>query len=123
MVRVERGNVDEFFEGAPFGRQVFDAVARIVDGMGPATVRVTKSQVAFRHRRGFCWVWLPGRYLARPGVEVVVSLALDREDERSRWKQVVPVGGHWMHHLEIHDVAELDDEVVALLAEAYASAA
>ena len=123
MVRVERGSVDEFFAGAPLGRQVYGEVAAIVDGIGPATVRVTKSQVAFRRRTGFCWVWLPGRYLSNPGAEVVVSLALGREDASSRWKEVAQVAGHWMHHLEVHDIADLDADVVGLLAEAYASAA
>jgi hypothetical protein len=29
-----------------------------------------------------------------------------------------PSPAHWMHHLEVHDPAELDDQVVAWLREA-----
>jgi len=122
MVTVERGSVEEFFDDAPLGRRVHDELVQLVDGLGPATARVTKSQVAFRRRRGFCWVWLPPMYLSHPGAEVVVSFALDRPDPSPRWKQTVHVGGHWMHHLEVHDVAEVDAEVAAWLAEAYSSA-
>lgn len=123
MVRVETGDVEGFFGDAVLGRQVYDALGALVDDLGPATVRVTRSQVAFRRRTGFCWVWLPGRYLARPAAEVVVSVALPRRDDSDRWKEVVPVGGgRWMHHLEVRSVAGLDDDVAARVAEAYASA-
>ncbi len=93
MVEVERGSVEKFFADVPLGLQVYDVLTRLVDRLGPAGVRVTKSQVAFRRRTGFCWVWLPGMYLSRPGAEVVVSLALPREDQSARWKQVVRVAG------------------------------
>lgn len=113
-----------FFAEAPLGRQVYDAVAGLVDELGPATVRVTKSQVAFRHRKPFCWLWLPGAYLARPGAEVVVSVALAREDTDPRWKETVQVTPHrWMHHLEVHDVGDLDAQLRGWLAEAYDLAA
>jgi hypothetical protein len=123
MVEVELGSVEEYFAGSPLGRRVYDAVAAAIDEVGPATARVTKSQVAFRRRRGFCWVWLPGRYLAHPGAEVVVSVALACRDASPRWKQVVEAGGHWMHHLEVHDLGDLDDELAGWLSQAYASAA
>ena len=87
--------------------------------MGGAEVRTTKSQVAFRRRRGFAYLWLPGRYLAHPGADVVLSVVLGRHDPSPRWKEVVhPAAAHWMHHLEIHDAAEIDDEVAAWLREA-----
>ena len=80
MVAVERGSVEDFFHDAPLGRSVYDELVRLVDGLGPATARITKSQVAFRRRGGFCWVWLPPMYLSHPGADVVVSVALDRPD-------------------------------------------
>ena len=119
---VDGGEVASFFADEPVGEQVYDEVVRLVDRAGPATVRVTKSQVAFRRRRGFCWLWRPAMYLRDPAAPVVVSVALPRRDEGNRWKQVVEVGGHWMHHLEVRDVAEVDREVAAWLAEAYACA-
>lgn len=82
-------------------------------------MRVSKSQVAFRRRRGFSYLWMPGRHLARPDEEVVLSIVLGRHDPSPRFKEVVQVAPtHWMHHLEIHDPGDLDDEVVQWLREA-----
>ncbi|MGK5114271.1 MULTISPECIES: DUF5655 domain-containing protein [unclassified Geodermatophilus] len=112
-------DAEEYLAGSPLGRAVFDRVGEVLAAAGGADVRVTPSQVAFRRRRGFAWLWLPGRYLARPGAEVVLSLALGREDPSPRWKEVAhPSSRHWVHHLEVHDVAEVDDEVADRLREA-----
>ena len=67
----------------------------------PATVRTTTSQVAFRNRRGFAYVWNPRRHL-KTEVPAVLSIALPRRVESSRFKEVVhPSPGVWMHHLEL----------------------
>ena len=109
----------EFFAGPPLGLAVYERVRSIVEGFGPVDVRVSKSQVAFRRRRGFAYLWLPGMYLANPAAEVVLSIALRRRIESPRWKEIArPAPTTWMHHLEIHDVAELDDEVAGWLGEA-----
>ena len=111
--------VDDFFTGHPAARAVFDRVQSVLAVAGGCTVRVTKSQVAFRRRRGFAYLWLPGQYLARPAAEVVLTVALGRRDPSPRWKEVVhPAPGHWMHHLEIHDPADVDAEVAGWLREA-----
>lgn len=82
-------------------------------------MRVSKSQVALRRRRGFAYLWLPGQYLSRPGAEVVLSIALRRRIESPRWKEVVePKPGQWMHHLEIRDASDVDQEVTGWLHEA-----
>ena len=126
MVSIDPGplSVEQFFTDEPLGTQVYDALVHVVDDLGPATVRVTKSQVAFRRRTGFCWVWLPGMYLRSPGAQVVVSLALGRDDTSPRWKQVTQVGDRrWMHHLEVRSVDDVDGELATWLAAAYALAA
>lgn len=111
------------FADSPLGLSALDRVATILDGIGPVQVRTTRSQVAFRHRRGFAWLWLPGRWLRHPGAEVVLSIGLPRHDPSARWKQVVePRPGRWMHHLELRDVEDLDAEVAGWLAEAWAAA-
>ncbi|HEX9123515.1 MAG TPA: DUF5655 domain-containing protein [Actinomycetota bacterium] len=62
---------------------------------------------------------MPGRFLSKPAAEVVLSIALGRRDESTRFKEVVhPAPTHWMHHLEIRDLGDLDDEVAAWLREA-----
>ena len=92
--------------------------------MGPVHVRTTRSQVSFRRERGFAYLWLPGRWLAKPGAEVVLSIALDRRDGSPRFKEVVhPAPKVWMHHLEVHALDDVDEQVVDWLREAQAHAA
>ena len=117
--RADRTHVAEFFVGHPLGTAVFDRVWPVVAAWSDTTVRVSRSQVALRRRRGFCWLWLPGTYLAHPGAEVVLSVALGRLDGSLRWKEVAhPAAAHWVHHLEINNVSDVDDEVAAWLREA-----
>ena len=114
---------DEHFAGHPFAAAVFAWTRDVLDGLGPCEVRVTRSQVAFRRRRGFAYVWMPGRYLAHPAAEVVLSVSLPRHDPSPRFKEVVhPTARQWLHHLEVHDLGELDAEVEGWLAESYGAA-
>ena len=116
--------VDEFFAGHVASRAIFDAVLAAVTAVGPADVRVTRSQVAFRRRTGFAYVWMPDRYL-RPGdVPLVLTIGLRRRDDSSRWKSVVePAPGRFTHHLELRSVAEVDEQVSDWLREAWKEAA
>ncbi len=112
-----------FFADQPLGLAVYEELHDRLCGFGPFEVRVSRSQVAFRRRRGFAYLWLPGQYLRNPQAEVVLAIALGREDPSPRWKQVAhPAERHWMHHLELHDLAEVDDEVADWLREAYEQA-
>ncbi len=98
------------------------AVQEAVSTVGETTVRVTKSQIAFGRRRGFAYVWRPGQYV-NSEVPAVLSIALPREVKSERFKEVVhPSANVWMHHIELHDPAEVDDQIVEWLTEAYASA-
>lgn len=113
---------EDLFRGFPQGLAICRAVQDAVSAIGEADMRVTRSQVAFRHRRGFAYVWRPGQYV-RSDVPAVLSVALPRELVSDRVKQVAhPSASVWMHHLELHDPGEVDDEVVAWLTEAYAAA-
>ncbi|WP_234423882.1 DUF5655 domain-containing protein [Intrasporangium calvum] len=110
---------EEFFTGHPFALGVFERVLEISRGAAPVAVRVSTSQVALRVRHGFASVWLPGQYLRHPDAEVVVSIALGRHVDSPRFKEVVhPSSKHWIHHLEVHALADLDDEVAGWLREA-----
>lgn len=108
---------EDLFADSPEALAVLRVVLDVVDGITDHEVRTTKSQVAFRRRRGFAYLWRPGQYLARPGAEIVLSVLLDRRDPSPRWKEVAHPS-RWIHHLELHDPAEVDDEVVAWLTEA-----
>ena len=110
---------EDFFAGHPDAQAVFEKVLAALTSLGPVQVRTSKSQVAFCRKRGFAFLWLPGRYLSKPTAEVVLSIALGRHDPSARFKQVAhPAPSQWMHHLEIRDVADVDDEVVGWLREA-----
>jgi hypothetical protein len=64
-------------------------------------------------------VWRPGQYVASD-VPAVLSVALDRRVESSRFKQVAhPAARVWMHHLELRDPLEVDNEVRGWLEEAW----
>jgi hypothetical protein len=117
------GTPEAFFAGHPLGAEVFDRVCSLLRPTVPFEVRVTRSQVSLRRRRGFAYLWLPGQYLAHPAAELVLSIVLGRPDSSPRFKEVVhPAPTHWMHHLEIRQVGDVDDEVERWLREAAARA-
>jgi hypothetical protein len=110
---------EEFFAGHAVALAVYFRVRSILEQLGPVDVRTTQSQVAFCRARGFAYLWLPGQYLAKPAADVVLSFALGRHDPSRRLKEVMhPSPRHWMHHLEINDADDIDDEVVGWLREA-----
>ncbi len=116
--------LDEFFAGQDDSRRLFEAMRRAVDALGPVQVRVTKSQVVFRRRRAFAWAWMPSLYLRGRHAPLVLTLALRRRDPSPRWKEIVePATGRFTHHLELYSPADVDDEVVSWLQEAWAEAA
>jgi hypothetical protein len=111
---------EEFLGESDLGRAVFETVSGMVTSFGDVTIEATKSQIAFKRRRGFAYIWLPGMYLARPQAELVVSIALDRAVGSPRFKEIAhPSAGIWQHHLEVRSIAEVDDEVRNWLRAAY----
>jgi hypothetical protein len=95
----------------------------MIASIGPAEIRVSKSQVAFRRRRGFAYIWIPGQYLSNPTADVVLSIATPEPLESDRWKEVVRPGPTtWMHHLEVRSIEELDREVLGWLTLAFDAA-
>ncbi len=116
---------EEYLGGDRLGLAVLERVESVLRAAEAGIeVRVTRSQIAFRRRRGFAYVWLPARYLgARSEGIVVLSIALGRQDGSARWKEVTRASpAHWMHHLEVRDETEIDDEVGGWLLEACARA-
>ncbi len=106
-------------------RELFAAVRSAVESVGPAEVRATKSQVAFRRRAAFAWTWVPAQYLAghRDLAPLVLAIGLRRHDESPRWKSVVePQPGRFTHHLELRGADDLDAQVLDWLREAWEQA-
>ena len=116
-------DLEAFFAGYEASRPLFDTLWAVVQAIGPAELRVTKSQITFRRRVAFAWAWVPDRYLRGGHAPLVLSVSLRRRDTSPRWKEVVePSPGRFMHHLELREVGEIDGEVCQWLAEAYAEA-
>lgn len=92
-------------------RRVRDA---LMESHPDVTIGVTKSQVAFRRRRGFAFLWRPEQYLRHQAAPVVLSIAADVRIESPRFKEVVHPGSR-MHHLEINDADDVDAEVLSWL--------
>jgi len=104
---------EEFFEGFPESRQIYDHLMVLVKSIGMVSVRVTKSQIALCRTRLFAWVWIPEKHLHRKAAPLVLSLSFRQQDPSPRWKQIVePVHGKFMHHLEIFFPGEIDEQVL-----------
>lgn len=115
--------LNEFFAAYGPARPLFEAVRAAIEALGPAEMRVSKSQIAFRRRVAFAWAWIPDRYLRGSHAPLVLSVSLRRRDESPRWKEVVePAKGRFMHHLELWDVADVDEEVRGWVAAAWLEA-
>jgi hypothetical protein len=117
---------EEYFDDSPLGRDICEHMRHLLADRWPdVSLRTTKSQVAFRRSRSFAFLWKPGMYLRHPAAEVVVSIALPDRLASDRFKEVVhPSEGTWMHHLELHTMEDMDQEVDAwLLAAAEAAGA
>ena len=104
--------VDEFFEGRATSRRLYDAVARHIAHLGKASIRVSKSQIAFRRSRNFAVVWIPARYLTGKVAPLVLTLSFRHRDPSSRWKEIVAAGpGRYTHHLELFKTSDMDAQV------------
>lgn len=124
MARDRPITLDGFFAGHASSKRLFDAIAQAISSIGPAAIRVTKSQVAFRRRTAFAFAWIPDMYLRRGDVPLVLTIGLRRRDASPRWKQIVePAPGRFTHHLELRSAVEVDDEVRRWLQEAWEGAA
>ena len=116
--------LDEFFSGFEESRCIFDTLRAAIEALGPAEIRVTRSQVAFRRNRVFAWAWVPDRYLRGGHAPLVLTMAFARRHDSPRWKQVVePRRGRFTHHVELHEPSDIDDEVRRWLREGWEAAA
>jgi len=63
---------DDLLVGKSVAAAVYGRVRSCLAEFGPFEVRTTKSQIAFRRKRGFAYLWLPGQYLSNADAEVVL---------------------------------------------------
>jgi predicted transport protein len=117
--------IEDFFQGRGDSRRLFDTIFREVNRLGDVTVRVSKSQVAFRRKKNFAVVWMPVQYLAnRPTAPLVLTLSFPQRDRSPRWKEITEVGPkRFTHHLELYQEGEIDNQVRHWLQTAWEEAA
>jgi hypothetical protein len=123
--RVQRTSVGDLIASSPDLTAIFNRIKSAAYDLDSVVTRTTKSQIAFRRRRGFAWVWVPVQYLHGHKIApIVLSVALSRRDRSSRWKEVVePRPGRFMHHLELITPSDVDSTVKSWLKEAWSAAA
>ncbi len=118
------GALERFFNGQDLARQIFEAVRAAQERVGPAELRVSKSQVGFRRRRVFAMVWMPEMYLHRKAAPLVLTVSLHERDGSPRWKEIVEARpGYFTHHLELYGPEEVDEAVRGWLQAAWLLAA
>ncbi|MCW5658479.1 MAG: hypothetical protein KIT60_12310 [Burkholderiaceae bacterium] len=116
--------LDEFFGDDLVARRLFDALAKEVARFGSANIRVSKSQVAFRRKKNVAVVWMPGSYLERPSAPLVLTLSFPKRDDSPRWKEVTQISAsRFTHHLELHEVKDINAQVKGWLHAAWEAAA
>ena len=115
--------LDDFFLNHAPARVLYDAVLVVVNSMGGSDIHVTKSQIAFRRKKAFAWVWIPGMYLRGKSAPLVLTLSFRSRNPSPRWKEVVePYPGRFTHHLELYAPEDVDEEVRVWLREAWLAA-
>jgi hypothetical protein len=112
-----------FFGEQGFSLQIFQAVQRAVENIGPAEIVVSKSQIAFRRRKSFAWVWRPGQYLKGKTAPLVITFSFPYRHNSPRWKEIVePKPSRFTHHLELYSTDDVDDEVCGWIQAAWEAA-
>jgi uncharacterized protein DUF5655 len=111
----ELGSVDSHFAGAdPVVREVFDAIVAATTALGPFDILAEKTRIAFHARMSFAAFtvrrhWLDGH----------VVLARQVFSPRFRWIEVYS-RANVVHAFRLARPDDVDEEVRAWLAEAYA---
>ncbi len=115
--------LEEYFADHEDSRSLFETVKAVIESIGAAEMRMTKSQVAWKRRVNFAFVWAPEMYLKRKTVPLVLTVDLRRRNASRRWKEVVePYPDRFTHHLELESAGQIDEEVKKWLREAWEKA-
>jgi hypothetical protein len=115
---------DEFFAGHSESQMLFQVLCDEIDQIGPTERQVSKSQIAFRRRKAFAWVWRPGQYLRGQTAPLVLTFSFRYRDASPRWKEIAkPRPGYFTHHLELYSANDIDAEVAKWLQQAWKAAA
>lgn len=116
-------SLDAYFRRDPESARLRDIAIEAVHAAGPSIMRRSRSQLAFRRRSTFAWIWVPRQYLGENAAPLVVSIVRHRQILSKRWKEVVsPRPGVFVHHMEVWRARDLDRIVRRWIADAWAEA-
>jgi hypothetical protein len=108
--------VEQHLEGQPeFAIELYDEFIRMLEGLGPFTYRVTKTMITLKGtQRGFA-----GARPDRSGLRGYFDL--QREVHDRRITSAGPFSSKlFVHHFRVTELADLDDEFLGWLRDAYA---
>ena len=113
--------IEAFFAGKIEAKALFMAVDRKIRSIGPAIIKVSKTQISFATRTQFAWVWMPQPTdRKRPMHSLVLSFGCGRQIVHDQIVEAIePYPGRWTHHVIIAEEADLTAAVDAWMREAY----
>jgi hypothetical protein len=91
MDEVRSRELDEYFEGRPGSRTIFDILAGRINALGDAELTIG-SQISFGRQRKFAWFWIYNVTMKNPSGVPHLMLALDRERNSERVRTVSQIG-------------------------------
>jgi hypothetical protein len=114
--------IETFLKKSPELFSIFEHLKKVLFGrMDPISISVQKTQIAFRSRRSFAFVWLPIWPMRnRPDLYIILSFGLDHLISSPRIIEAVEVRpNRWTHHLIISKCSEIDEEILNWLDQAF----
>ncbi len=110
-----------FFDRMPEALPIYERFEeRVLSEIGPAKVKVQKTQISFSNKYNFAFVsFLPVRKAAkRPKTYLVVTFGLSYRKESPRIDAATEAyPNRWTHHVLIADPDEIDDELISWVRE------
>ncbi len=111
-----------FFSGKPLEMELYNTLFRRMEEIfSDASVKVQKSQISFYGRHLFSAVSLPLRRKKNwPEHCIVVTIGLSHPLESPRTAvSMEPYPGRWTNHVLISEAAQIDEELLEWLKEAW----
>ncbi len=110
-----------FFDKAEKKQNLYAALVTKLTARCPDfDVRVSKTQISFCSRHIFAMVSLPRRKVNGRSDYLLVSFGLAYQKDSPRiWQSVEAYPNRWTHHVPVFSEAELDEELLDWLHEAY----
>jgi hypothetical protein len=99
-------SVDEYFEGKPGSRAIFDQIADHIAAVGQAEIHVA-SQISFGVNRKFAWFWLYNITRKNPDGVPHLMLAMDHEVDDPHVRDVAHIGKtRWNHQIVVRTIED-----------------